>query len=604
MTPAPDSGREPTPIQALRRRKLAQWLLAYAAGAWIALQVTGLVADSFEWPRLVMRLGFGVAMIGLAFALVLAWYHGERGIQRATRSEIILLVLVSVVGTTALWRLVHASAVSDDARAAARAVSATGVTAKAPAASATSIDQHSIAVLPLANESGDADQQYFSDGLSEDLITALSQFGGLKVISRNSSFQFRDASISSASIGTRLGVAHLLEGSVRRVGDTVRISAALVKAADGSTLWSQHYDRPYRDLFKLQDEITNAVAGELKLKLLAVGAGVVVQTDRPPSGNLDAYNAYLQGAYLIARNTDADYLKAVDFFNRAIAIDPQYAYAYAALGIAWTVDAAQFQGGEAARQANAKSRQAIDKALALAPDLAFAHVARGQLLINGSLNWVEAETEFQRALVLSPNDSQATSLLGVVKATLGDLDAGIALTNQALRINPLDADSHYWLSYALGSVGQLDASERAIRKAIELQPTAYHSYVQLTVIDVLRGRHAAAIATAIQMEPGGWGDIARAYARQNAGDPQAADAALKVLLDTAAFRAAYQIAQVYALRKDPDRMFAWLERAWTNRDPGLRRLLYDPFLAPYRQDPRFAAFCAKVGLPAPMKDAR
>jgi len=585
-------------LQNLRRRKLAQWLLAYAAGAWIALQVLGLMADSFEWPRLVMRLGFVVAVLGFAVAVILAWYHGERGIQRATRGEVILLLLVAAVGGTAIWRLVHTPAATIDAATAGNAATATSAPAKPSGTAPAAIDQQSIAVLPLANESGDADQQYFSDGLSEDLITALSQFGGLKVISRNSSFQFRDAKTSSAAIGASLGVAHLLEGSVRRVGDTVRISAALVKAADGSTLWSQRYDRPYRDLFKLQDEITNAVAGELKMKLLTP-AGAVMQSDRPPSGNLEAYSAYLQGAFHAARITDADYHKAIEFFNKAIAIDPAYAHAHAALAIALTGDAAQFLGGEQARQANAKSKLASDTALRLAPDLAYAHIARGQLLISGSLKWAEAEIEFQRALQLSPNDSQATTLLGIVKATLGDLDSGIELTRQALRINPLDADSYYWLSYALGSAGQLDAAEQAARKAIELQPTAEHSFVQLVAIDVLRGNHAAAIATALKMGRSDWADIAVAYARQNAGDQVAADAALKRLLDTAADRAAYQIAQVYALRKDPEQMFAWLERAWSNRDPGLRRLLYDPFLKPYRGDPRFAAFCRKVGLPAP-----
>ncbi len=206
------------------------------------------------------------------------------------------------------------------------------------------IPAKSVAVLPLANESGENDQQYFSDRLSEDLITALSQFAGLKVINRDSSFQFRDSKDSVQTIGEKLGVAHLLEGTVQRLGDELRISAELVNVADGSTLWSQHYDRPYKDLFALQDDITKAVAGELKAKLLDNG-GAVVQSDRPPSGNLAAYNAYLQGEFYHQRENEADLRKAIAQFSEATRLDPQYVLAYAALSETWTGLAGNYLGG-------------------------------------------------------------------------------------------------------------------------------------------------------------------------------------------------------------------------------------------------------------------
>ena len=198
----------------------------------------------------------------------------------------------------------------------------------------------SIAVLPLANEGGKEDEQYFSDGLSEDLIIALSHFADLKVISRNSSFKFRDSKDDSRAIGVKLGVAHVLEGSVRRVGDAVRISAALVHAADGSTVWSERYDRPFRDLFALQDEISSAVASALKAKLLT-GGTTAAQTDRPPSGNLDAYAAYLQGAFYNARATEADHSRPSAHYTTAIQLDPRYARAWAGLSAEWTVCAAE-----------------------------------------------------------------------------------------------------------------------------------------------------------------------------------------------------------------------------------------------------------------------
>jgi len=182
---------------------------------------------------------------------------------------------------------------------------APGAAAASPLpASTAAIPAKSVAVLPFTNESGKQDEQYFSDGLSDDLITALSQFAGLKVISRNSAFQFRDSHDSSAKIGTLLGVAHILEGSVQRAGDEVRITATLVNAGDGSIVWSQRYDQPYKDLFALQDAITQSVAEALKAKLLTA-PGAVLQSDRPPGGNLDAYTAYQQGLAYYAQTTEA-----------------------------------------------------------------------------------------------------------------------------------------------------------------------------------------------------------------------------------------------------------------------------------------------------------
>ena len=194
----------------------------------------------------------------------------------------------------------------------------------------------STAVLPLTNESGDASQEYFSDGLSEDLITALSQIRGLKVIGRTSSFNFRNSKEDSKTIGAKLGVAHLLEGSVRHAGDMVRVRAELINASDGATQWSERYDRPYKDLFGLQDDVTRAVGGALKAHLMPKENASVQQTDRPPSGNLEAYNAVLEGNYYLARDTDTDVLKAIERFTRATQLDPRYAFAWSSLSRAWT----------------------------------------------------------------------------------------------------------------------------------------------------------------------------------------------------------------------------------------------------------------------------
>ena len=264
----------------------------------------------------------------------------------------------------------------------------------------------SIAVLPLANESGEASQQYFSDGISEDLITALSQFQRLKVIGRTSAFQFRDSKEDSRSIGAKLGVAHLLEGSVRRSGDVVRVSAELIDAADGSTQWSELYDRPYQDLFALQDEITHAVVVALRTKLLP-GEHAAAQSDRPPGGSLEAYNALLQGRYYFVRNTEADNRKAIESYTHATQLDPRYAVAWSEQSWAWTGLGEYWLSGAPAQQAYAKARVATDKALALAPDLAAAHLARAWLLFAADFDWREAQAESRRALELAPDYGRA-----------------------------------------------------------------------------------------------------------------------------------------------------------------------------------------------------
>jgi TolB-like protein/Tfp pilus assembly protein PilF len=453
-------------------------------------------------------------------------------------------------------------------------------------------------VLPFVNLSSDPEQAYFSDGLSEDLITALSQFGGLKVISRNSSFRFRGSQQDSTAIGAQLGVAHLLAGSVRRAGDVVRISADLVSVRDGRTLWSQRFDRPYTDLFKLQDEITQAVAAELKAKLLA-DTGAVAQSERPPSDSLPAYNAYLQGRFQFARSDHASLQKSIVLFGEAARLDPRYAQAHAAQALALVLDAAIFLSGNEARAAFDRADQAIADALAIEPGLVFAHVARGQLLMSRDLDWRGAEREFRRVRQLAPNDGQGLYGLGQAVAALGRRDEAIGLLRQAIDFDPLDVGRMYWLSIYESSRGNLAEAERQIDRTIELQPDAEQGISQKVAVQVLRGRHAEALATARAMKPGLWSAIALAYATQRAGDQAAADAALAALIASSAEGAAYQIAQVYALRRDADGTFEWLDRAWVNRDPGIRRTLLDPLLAPYRSDPRFAAFCRKVGLPAP-----
>jgi len=592
-------------IARLKQRKLVQWALAYVAASFALIQVLDVVAQRFAWPDQLERILILALAVGFLVVLVLAWYHGERGAQRISSTEIVILALLLAVGGGLLWRFERAPnalAVAAQTRSPDAAQRNPGITTRDASAHAIEIPAKSVAVLPLNNESGEKDQQYFSDGLSEDLINALSQFAGLKVISRNSSFQFRDSKQPSAAIGRALGVAHLLEGSVQKLGNEVRISAELVNAADGSTLWSQHYDRPYKDLFALQDDITSAVADALKAKLLE-GGGAVAQSDRPPSGNQDAWNAYSRGRFYGLLIDPEDARKAIGFYEQAIALDPRYARAYASLSYAQTTLAATFLAGEAQRQAYAKGRAAANRALQLDPEMARAHVARGLLLASADFDWSGAEAEYGRAVMLSPNDGQAKFELGNLLSTLGHPNQAIPLIRQSIAIDPRNSGNRYWLAWDLAAVGQPEAAEQSARKAIELTPGKSFLPTGLAIIQIQRGQIKAALATAQQEPPGPWHEFALTLTLQVGGDRGAADAALKTLIAGNAEGMAYQIAEVYGLRKQPDDVFAWLDRAWANRDPGIDRLLTDPFILPYKSDPRFAAFCRKVGLPT-TTDAR
>jgi TolB-like protein/Tfp pilus assembly protein PilF len=600
---------EPSFLAELKRRNVIRAAGLYLVGAWLVVQVSSTVLPLFGAPQWITRSVVILLAVGFVPAMIFSWIFEltPEGLKRddevpaeeSTAPDTARKMDRMIIAVLALALLYFGFdkfvlAPQRDAALVATAQQQAGT--KSAVASASG--DKSIAVLPLANESGEKDQQYFSDGLSEDLITALSQFSGLKVISRNSSFQFRDSKDDSRTIGSKLGVAHLLEGSVRRAGDDVRISAELVNATDGSTLWSEHYDRPYKDLFKLQDDITNTVAGELKTRLLSA-PGAAVQSDRPPSGNLDAYNAYLQGKYHFQRTTEADFREAIAQYTRATQLDPRYAAAEAELSHAYSQLASAYMGGAAAQVAYAQARAAANNALALDPKLALAHIARGWLLFLADFNWSDAEAEYRLAVQLAPADGQALFGLGNVLATRGQLQKGIALVQQALATDPRNNAWDFWLSNFLLSLGRSDEAEQAIRKAIELQPTGGAAHEQLAAMEALRGNAAAALEAAQQEPPGLWQDIALAMARQVGPDRAAADAALKDLIAKDSEGSAYQIAEVYALRNDPDQTFAWLDRAWAVRDTGIHRLLYDPFIVRYRDDPRFAAFCRKIGLPTP-----
>ncbi|MGB7009705.1 MAG: tetratricopeptide repeat protein [Pseudolabrys sp.] len=581
----------------LQRRHVYKVGAAYAVAGWLVVQIVTQVFPIFEVSALAQRLIVLVIVAGFPITLILTWLFditpkgivrtddlpatGESHAMQRDRvgmdrkmNYVLALLLVTAIGYFVLDRTVL----------------------RRDSAQATS-NAKSIAVLPLVNTSGDAANDYFSDGLSEELIAVLAKIPGLKIIGRSSSFLFKGKSDDSRTIGEKLGVTNLLEGSVRKQGDRVRIVAELINAADGRALWSETYDRELKDVFAVQSEIATAVTDQLKIKLL----GTPAKSDAAPSNNnLAAYNALQQGTFYFRLSTEEGTRKATEFYGEAIRLDPRYALAYAQLSAAWRQLAATWLvGGADANEGFAKARNAAQTALSLAPDLAAAHEALGFVLVTPDLDFAAAEAEFRKAEKLAPADAGPKFALSFLFAAQGRLAEAENIMRQTLPLDPLGVTRYLNLARILIAGGRYDEAEGALRKAIELQPAAARLHAYLTTLDIIRGNAAAALQDA-QLEPKGfWQDYALALARQAQSDHAAADAALQTLIDNYAGGGPFQIATVYGLRKEPDKMFDWLERAYTEHDPGLTQLLGTPFIMNYRDDPRFAAFCQKLKVPVP-----
>ena len=578
-------------VAELRRRNVHRAAVLYAASAWLLVQIATQVFPFFHIAEWIVRWIVVAAVIGFPFAMLFSWFyewtpHGiqreqeaapDPSLSRQNRRKLDRWIF-AVMGLAIVLLLADRFVMHKDA---------------------TAISDKSIAVLPLVNESGDPKDDYFSDGLSEDLINALTQLNGLRVIGRNSSFQFRGKIDDSASIGSKLGVASLLEGSVRRLGDRLRISATLIRAVDGSQTWARSFDRDYKDIFDVQAEIAQAVAQALELKLLGEHQAPIVSRDRPPNGNLPAYEAFLQGKFYEIRGSKADWHRAIEYYQQALKLEPRYSLALAHLSMTWIALGGQ-DGGKVAADEFANARTAAQQALALDPNLADAHVVLGWLLHDGDLDFSAARIEFQRAADLAPELARAQDGVAQSLADFAQVGAAVAAQRRAVALDPLDGHLRDYLGLYLTALGRLDEAEAVLRKALEFLPGLYSGGARLATIMLLRGDGAAALHEAEQMtsDPA-WQRYAVALARAGLGDRAAANAALQALIDQDAEHSAFQIANVYAFRKETDQAFAWLDRALANRDSGISEIYVYPFMFPLQSDPRFAAFCRKVGLPVP-----
>jgi eukaryotic-like serine/threonine-protein kinase len=448
----------------------------------------------------------------------------------------------------------------------------------------------SIAVLPFVDMSPEKNQEYFSDGLAEELLNDLAKIQGLRVAARTSSFQFKGKTEDLRVVGEKLNVGHVLEGSVRKEGNKVRITAQLIKAADGFHVWSETYDRDLNDIFTVQEDIARAVTSALQVTLLGKPAAAAT---RPT--NSEAYDLTLQGRYFLDRRSKQAFEKAASYFERAIARDSGYAPAWAGLA---TVYILQAGGGYASVDVGYReARKAAERAVTLDPNLADGHSALAKIKLNYDWDWSGADAEMQRALTLAPNSATILQQAGVVSATVGRIDDALRVDRQAAVIDPLTATTWHILGTLAFRAGRLDEAERALQKALELTPQRSTTHRTLALVHVLGGRSQEAL-TDVGLEPEPlWQDQGFAIVYYALGRRREADDALADTIKRFQNGAAFQIAEIYAFRGDADRAFEWLDRAYGQRDSGLTGLKNDPLLKNIEKDPRYAAFLKKMKLP-------
>ena len=583
---------EPSFFDELKRRNVYKVAIAYAVVAWLLIQAASILFPTFEAPAWVMKVLVVFLAFGFAVTVIISWAFEAtpEGLKRTAdvppqvaaklpswsrRKFTTFVVVVALIAVGLLAYQFLRGRITEAPR--------------QSEAATVSIPQKSIAVLPLLNESGDPKDEYFSDGLSEELIAALAQIRELKVIGRSSSFRFKERKEEPKTIGEKLGVATLLEGTVRKQGDRVRIVAELVNAADGIELWTRTFDRELKDIFAVQSEIAAAVAESLKLTLLG--------SDSSPkaTNSVEAHNAYLQGHFYFARRNVEDYRKAVGFFDEAIRIDPEYALAYAERSEAWTFIADL--SAEQRNEAWAGARKDAEKAVAVGPNLAEAHAALGWVRFFAEWKFAEGLTELRRAQELSPANPTANDLLARVLIYLGQVQEAEKVARRAVELDPLAHLARGNLARILLAEGKLDQADAEARKAVELQPTATASHRWQVVVAIQRGDGEAALREA-ELEPDeAYRHFELALAHYARRDRPAADAALSELITKYRNLLAYQIAEVYAWRGETDKAFEWLQTSFDNHDTGTISLLIDPLMRSLRDDTRYKAMLKKLGLP-------
>ncbi len=464
----------------------------------------------------------------------------------------------------------------------------------------------SIAVLPFADLSPRHDQEYFADGMSEELLNVLARLRDVRVAARTSSFSFKGKEVQIPEVGRQLHVDHVLEGSVRKAGDRYRITAQLVQTSDGFQIWSETFDLDLGDVFAVQDRIAQAVVRELRVALGGARGGPEADTAirseiaaaaTGRGSNAEAYRLFMQGRFFYDRFNESDMAKAIDLLGRATTLDPTSAVAWAALSRARMAQAS-WGWAPAGADGFARARAAAERALSLEPDLAEGHVALGWVALWHDWDWAAAEASYRRAEELAPGNADVLHAVAGAYSAIGNLSEAIALDRRAVALDPLSVPALRNLASHAYEAGDLAAAEEALARALELGPENGFLPYGLGLVRLAQGRAADALASFEKVPVDYYRLQGTALARHALGDRAGSDAALRRLIAEHGKESLYQIAQVYAYRGEADRAFDWLDRAYRARDPGLAEVKVEPFFRGLRDDRRWAAFLKRMGFAA------
>jgi len=574
----------------LKRRNVYKVAVAYAIVGWLLVQIATQVFPFLEIPNWAVRLVIALVVIGFPIALVIAWAFEAtpEGIKRT--EDVDLIVQRGAKKYVWIYVVVIAAAISVALFFLGRYTAGNKTATAAP----NELQAKSIAVLPFVNMSADKNDEYLSDGVSEELITALSKITGLQVKARTSSFAFKGKNEDIQKIGELLHVSHLLEGSVAKAGNKLRITAQLIQASDGNHEWSDTYDREMQDIFAVRSEVAQQVAATLKVRLLGEEKK---QIDKKPTENLEAYNLYRQGRFY-ADKLSEEGMKALPFFQQAIEKDPHFALAYAGMADNYVIAADAIIPP---REAFSKAKEAALKAIELDDSLAEAHASLGLVHYHYDWDWPAAEQELKRAISLNPQSAQSYTLYTHYLAGMGRYDEAKKYGARALELDPLSLSAHWFLGWGAIHAGRSDEAIGFFSKALELDPDNPWTRWFLGRAYLLSGNSSRAIEemeTGLRFgpdDPLGLGFAGYVYAVTG----RRADA-LKILqrldeLQKRRFISTISRVYVYAGLGDKDKAFEWLEKAYEERSDSLAWFRFDPESKSLQSDPRFAVLMRKIG---------
>jgi len=562
-------------IRQLRKRKVAQWVLGYTAVAWALLQAVGLLSGTYGWSAVPMRVSVALSVLGFFLTLVIAWFQGERGQQKVTRVEVVLIAIVVLVGGAWLWQTVRSTSESSIA------------SVTIPGADIPTIEKDpSIAVLPLENMSADQEQQYFSDGISEELLNVLNKVPDLRVIARTSSFAFKGQNLPVPEIARRLHVASILQGSVRKAGNRVRIAVQLVRATDGAQLWAETYARNLDDIFQVQDEIAAAVVDELKIKLLK--APTVTPVDPR------VYALVLQAQALLDQQSKEGRAQALLVFKQALSIAPNEARAWAGLGRVYINQSIYSEMPPA--QAAKLARDALDKALRIDPRNVIAITGLARLAADFDFDAQAAADYNRRALQIEPNNLVAINTLGILLSNVGRFDEALPLYDYRVAHDPANPTAYNNRGITRYYARQWDAAIDDFRTALRLSPAFVGARNGIAASLLVGKGDAAGALREIAGEPDEASRLqVRALAFHALGRTRESNTALQALIRTYGKEQPTLVALAYSYRVDRDAAFHWLDEAERIHDPAATSVAFDVLTDSLRDDPRWLPFLRKIG---------